>query len=214
MADLIRVSILGLMPGGEEWSVNPVWSLNLQEGNVTLTQDELNTMAAAINAVVVPTGVRAAMIAANTITGVRLEARTVAGVLEAQAEAGRTPVAGTGTMPHPYQTSVVLSLRTAHPGPSGRGRMYWPATGFSMGAGTLRLDPTTLTAFVAGMKSYLALIDNAIATVEPNGTALMVWSRKNQALYDVNLLEAGDVADVQRRRRDQLVEARTSTLYP
>lgn len=214
MADLLRVSILGLLPGSEEWSVNPVWSLGGDVGGVDVTQGQLNTIATAINGITVPTGVRNMFNAQTSIVGVRLEARTYAGLLQTQADAGRTPVTGQGAAPHPFQVSACLSLRTSHPGPSGRGRLFFPATGAAISGTTLRIDPTTNSGFVNGAKTYLGLIDTAIKSVFPTGTALVVWSRKNLAVYSVNLLEAGDIFDVQRRRRDSLIEAKNSVVYP
>jgi hypothetical protein len=214
MADLLRVSILGGLAGGEEWSVNPVWSLGGDFGGVDVTQNQLNTIAAAINGIVVPTGLRIMAMASTTVSGVRIEARTKAGLLEAQTEAGRASVGGQGATPHPFQISACLSLRTATPGPSGRGRMFWPATGALIDSTTLRLTTATLSSFVGGAKTYLTAIDSAIDTVFPTGSTLCVWSRKNASLSAVNLVEAGDVLDVQRRRRDQLIEGKNTVIYP
>jgi hypothetical protein len=46
------------------------------------------------------------------------------------------------------------------------------------------------------------------------GTTLVVVSRKNHAAYVVDSINMGNIFDVQRRRRNRLIEARTSTSLP
>lgn len=204
MAGLVRVSILGSMPGGEVWSVNPCYFL-LNEP-VDVTQTEALAIATAVNAITVPTGLRALMNSQTFITGTRVEARVRNGELEAQAEQPRgAALAGTGVSAHPYQTSSVTSLRTPFPGGQGRGRLYWPATGATLLATTLRIDPTVLTTALSAIKTYLTDIQTAVA-VSAGPCALAVWSRTGTALHTVNEIRQGDVADTQRRRRDALTE--------
>jgi hypothetical protein len=136
------------------------------------------------------------------------------GTLETQAEAPKAvPANGTTANAHPFQTSWVVSLRTAYPGASGRGRLYWPATGVTLTAATMRPATSQVTTFLTGVKTYLSTIQaNIDATLD--GVALGVWSRKLQNVHVVNQLQAGDVLDVQRRRRDVLVEQVSSLGYP
>lgn len=213
MADLLRVSLLGQMPTGEEWSVNPVFSVGGDLG-VPVSNVQAQTIATAIAAIAIPTGVRNMQIPATTHTGVRVEARSLSGALESLAEATKATVAtGQGSNPHPFQTSMVTSLRSAHPGASGRGRLYWPATGVALLAGSLRPTTADVVSFLAGVKTYMSLIEAAIEGTL-TGVSLAVWSRKNLDLYPVTSLQMGDVTDVQRRRRDQLVEGYSNTTYP
>jgi len=58
----------------------------------------------------------------------------------------------------------------------------------------------------------LSAIEAAIE-VTLTGVALSVWSRKLSALRTVTSLQAGDVLDVQRRRRDALIENYASVAY-
>jgi hypothetical protein len=213
MADLLRVSIIGAMPGGEEWSVNPVYSIGGDFGTpVSATQAQ--TIATAIAAIAVPTGILAQVASSTTFQGCRVEARSLAGVLESQAEgikAVATP--GSGGSGKPFQTSAVSSLRTARAGASGRGRLYWPVTGISLATATLRPSAADMTSLTSGVKTYLSGIQTAIdATLD--GVALAVWSRKLLDLFVVTSIQMGDVLDVQRRRRDQLIESYTTVSYP
>ena len=145
MVGYLRVSVVGDMPGGEVWSVNPVY---LCGPELPPTYESLITIATAINSITVPAGLLATMNSNCHVTGVRLESRNGDGSLYAVYEAPRSvPQTGTGTSVHPYQTSLVLSLRTNRAGGSGRGRLYWPATGVALTPSTMRVTNSALTSF-------------------------------------------------------------------
>lgn len=210
MAEVLKVSILGSGLNGEVWSVNPVFHLTTEP---TLTFEQLNTICTAINAITVPTGLRAFFPPQVAITGVRIEQRESEGTLVAQLEQQRaTAVVGTGNAPHPIQTSIVLSLITARAGASGRGRLYWPASGVALDSNTLRFGSGVVTGFLTDMETYLSAIQAAIEATTTDAP-LAVWSRKTLGTFSVVRLRAGDVPDVQRRRRDALVETYRSLDY-
>lgn len=205
MADLIRVSLMGAMPSGEEWSVNPCYMLF---GGAVVTDAEAQAAAVAIAAITWPSSLRASNVPGVNMSSVRVEARTEAGVLQSLGEAARsTPSAGNGSTGHPFQTALVSSLRTQHAGASGRGRLYWPATSANINAADLRLNSASQAELVAEIASYLEGIKDAIATAIGADAWLAVWSRKNNTCYSVNRIEVGNVLDTQRRRRDTLVES-------
>lgn len=212
MAEVLRVSLQGQLPGGEVWSVNPCYHLLTEPPGITASQ--LLTVATAMNARTISTGITAMMNVGTLITGVRLEARSRAGVLEAQADQPRAvAVPGTGATTHPLQVSIVASLRTGFPGARGRGRLYFPATGPSLVSGSGRFTGPNVNSFILGVKTLLSgFTADILPTLGAND--LVVWSRTGTALHEVTSLRAGDVPDVQRRRRDQLVEVYTPTTYP
>lgn len=214
MADLLRVTIKGSMPSGEEWSINPVWSIGGDFG-APVSSTQANTIAVAIAGVTVPAALLASVASSCNVSGARVEARDVDGSLESIGEAVKgTPTPGGSTAsPKTFQSSVVISLRTAHAGASGRGRLYWPGTGATTTNATLRLASTTVDTYLAGAKTYLSGIQAAI-DVTLDGVALAVWSRKNADLYVVNQLQMGDVLDTQRRRRDAAVETYSTVVFP
>lgn len=209
---VIRTSILGTMPGGEVWSVNPTFFCLDEPADVTAA--EALAIAVAINAITVPTGLRAAFNNATAITGVRVEARDSDGTLRALAENTRgTPIVGTGIAAHPYQTSWVTSLRSTYPGGQGRGRLYWPATGVAIAAATLRPDSTGTGQMLSGVRQYLVAIQAAVAA-SAGPVDLAVWSRTGTAFHKITTIRQGDVLDTQRRRRDTLTESFTELGYP
>lgn len=213
VARVLRVSIVGLLPGGEEWSVNPTYAIGGDFG-VDVTPQQAQTIATAISAITIPTGLAQQWASGVSWTGCRVEARELTGGLVTQAEAPKAvPTAGTSAQVHPFQTAWVSSMRTAHPGARGRGRLYWPAHGVTLTAGTFRPGTSQTSTFISAVKTFLSSINTAI-DVTLDGVSLAVWSRVNADIYPVTQIQVGDVLDVQRRRRDTLVEAITSTTFP
>lgn len=215
MANLIKVSYGGAMPTGEEWSVNPVFMLGDGSTPIEVNQTMIQAVATAIAAITLP----AALV--NTFNGnsnagvVRCEARKRTGELEVLAEATKaTPTPGSGAQAHPFQTAIVCSLRTTTPGGRGRGRLYWNATGQAINTSDLRVASATTTSIVAGFKTFLSGMSAAIVTPVGGSAPLAVWSRLNSTLAPVTELRVGNVLDTQRRRRDALTEAFSTTTYP
>jgi hypothetical protein len=209
---VVKVSVLGTMPGGEVWSVNPNFFLLDEPADVSAA--EALAIATAVDAIAMPSNLRITMNAQTFFTGTRVEARDRNGLLQALGEHTKsTPVAGLGTTPHPYQTSTVTSLRSAFPGAQGRGRLYWPATGVALVGTTLRMDSSLCGLFLTAVKSYLASIQAAVAA-SAGPASLTVWSRTGSAFHAVTTMRQGDVLDTQRRRRDALSESYSELSYP
>ena len=210
-SEVLKVSITGTLPNNEVWSINPCFMLTTDP---EVTWDQLNTLATSINALSPGTVTKNAWSTETRITGVKLEARRRDGTLQVQLEQTRgTAVVGTGTSAHPNQTSAVISLRSAFPGPSGRGRLYIPATGVLISAVTGRFGAGINSQLALEMKTYLSGIESAIQPVL-GANDLVVWSRTGTAFHAVNRILCGDVPDTQRRRRDKAIETYYSTTYP
>lgn len=212
-SQILRVSIRGALPGGEVWSVNPCWEVNGQVGDI-VTAGQAQTLATAIANVAYPTALTQAMSAGTTVSSIRVEGRRLDGALEVQAEAALLGLTnGTGAQAHPYQTAIVLSLRTPGVGASSRGRMYWPATAQSLDATTLRLTTSNANSLLTGFKTFLSGVETAIHVTLPEAN-LTVWSRSTQNFHNVNGLQLGNILDTQRRRRDRLIEGYVGVSFP
>lgn len=203
----VRVSILGASPGGEVWSINPVFDPTGEFPG--WNQANADAAIVAINALTIPLTLLQCLSTALTVTGSRLEVRddgndSLIGISEG---ARTTAQSGTGTPRLPAQGALVASLRTNTPGASGRGRLYWPAVGASIDT-NLRLSSPTTAAFAADMKTYLNNIAGALAASFTSiGFNLAVRSRATQTTPHVARIQVGNVFDTQRRRRDNIPEA-------
>lgn len=204
VADIIRASIHGTMPSGEVWSINPTFVVNAHSA---VTGSELIAAAVVICGSTLPTGLRNVMSDRVSWTGVILEARTFSGTLEARGEALRgAPVAGLTQPKLPFQSAMVASMQTIVPGGRGRGRLYWPALDVTLDPTTLRIPTATITAFLAGMETFMRTIEGALDAEVDGGTTLAVWSRASSSAAHVTKWRGGDVLDTQRRRRDAIPE--------
>lgn len=203
----IRCSILGASPGGEVWSINPVFDPT-GEFPGPVDQSSLDDAAEAIAGRAPGTQLLGFLSTALSITGVRLEARDdlTDDLLSLSIYTKTAPLNGTTTPLRSAQDALVVSLRTNTPGASGRGRLYWPAVGSAVDGG-LRFSDSAITNALSEMATYLHAIETDLNTAFAGlGFDLAVRSRATKTTPHVNQLRIGNVPDVQRRRRDSLIE--------
>lgn len=130
------------------------------------------------------------------------------GIVTQVAEVTGLNHAGTGNMSKVPQTALVISYLTGRPGRSYRGRAYWPACGATISTSTGRLTSPS-TNLVA--TSFLDLTDQVIDSCPgANAVVPVVYSGKLNLVTPVTQYSVGDVLDTQRRRRDTLVETRST----
>ena len=198
----------GTSQGGEVWSCGLSYT-----GAVALfTQASLQAWAQGIADFIeaMPTtnaGLIDLLSAQGAVTTVRCETRQVDDSLLLAAEAPLTPAkSGLGTCDKVFQSTACFSLRTAIPGRSYRGRFYWPAWQFTNTA-AMRFSTVDQGVMVASFVSLNNGILAAQEAAEPGvDAALCVRSRLLNEETLVTSVAVGDVPDVQRRRRDDLVE--------
>lgn len=134
--------------------------------------------------------------------GSKVQLFTPAGALLETDESFIAPVPGTVTGPGlPYGVAICMTMRTAVYGRSGRGRMYLPAPAASNLNVSGRLAGTNNDYYAEQVATY------AGTPVTPDivgGVVSLTTLTWNQ----LTAVECGDVLDSQRRRRDNLVEAR------
>ena len=108
--------------------------------------------------------------------------------------------------PLPRQIAVVVSQRTATPGPKGRGRSYWPAPAVSSVAAGGAMSSAFQTALLAALNTayngYNTAARRAVVLSGNGGTSLVA--------RPITLIQVGNIFDTQRRRRTNLVESRLS----
>lgn len=209
------VRILGSLPGGEVWSVNPKYGPG-PAGLKTSYEDLLawaNGIVGLNSALIFTAQLRNLLSSAAAITAIRCEYRNSAGDLVQAAEAVPTsPIPGVGNASKPFQTSLVSSLLTGRPGRSYRGRLFWPALGAAIGTTDLRIADVALQGYTAAISTFL---EQVASIGEPeNDAVLSVVSPTLSVVTPVTQISCGDVLDVQRRRRDSLIEGRVTVEYP
>lgn len=102
----------------------------------------------------------------------------------------------------PFQVAPVVSFRTALKSRSGRGRIYSPSMAVTQIANG-RMIPAAQTALADGAQDMLqALVAGGLAPV--------IYHRTTGTTTNITSIDVGDVFDTQRRRRNKLIEARTS----
>ncbi len=208
MATILEVSLYGSMPSLERWSVNPCYILFF---DTPLTVPQLQSLGSAVEAVALPTAASNFMSSAVAMTGVRFiqRALTTGNLLSAADVPFNTPKPGGGNASKPFQTSVVLSLRTDDTRPRGKGRLYWPALSAVIDNASLRILNVTALAYLTGLRAYFTALRDAIDNALPGGPGLSNWcvySRRYNSQAPVTTLMVGDLLDVQRRRRDKAPE--------
>ena len=192
----------GALPGGERWATGHHFT---GAGTVGDVLTDAVTSAGLLwngNGSTIP-GLITHYTAATTLTSVVVyELDESSGKASARAEQGVTHV-GTGTgSPLPQEVAVCATLRTATPGPRGRGRSFLPPPVVADVLATGRLDSLAAGDFAESLAGYLS---NMVASSwSPVLFTPGIPSR------DIITVDVGDVFDAQRRRRDKLVETRTS----
>jgi hypothetical protein len=203
MPSYARVSILGAFTGGEVWSINPVFDPTGEFPG--WNQANADAATAAIDALTIPSSLLTLLSSSASITGCRLEVRDSAtdALIGISIHARGAAVPGSAAPKMPSQAALVLSVRTDT-----------PASGATI-ATTFRLSIPTSTQFVTDMKTYLTAVQGALAASFPTiGFSLAVRSQTKKTTPHATRIQAGDIIDTQRRRRDRLVESYTSVVFP
>lgn len=207
-----RVILNGNTPApGEVWSVGTSWI----GPNTEIPFPDLKAWADGIAAAIVALSgntLISILSATGSITEIRVEQRDVVTdeLIQAAESTLATPKVGSGPATKTLQTSAVISLITAQPGRSYRGRVYWPAWAYT---------PTATMLFNSGdMTAWLTAFDNLHDLIKAQALVVdaayqMVLAVRSRLLHESNevlTLAVGNVPDVQRRRRDALAEAYTT----
>lgn len=191
---LYRHRLEGTFPG-------EVWSFGIYtDSNLSVAASQSAWMTGITNFWAEATALFSADVAATRAVTVELDPATgkqLTGAENTRADVG-TSVAET----LPFQCAPVVSLRTATLSRAGRGRFYAPSLAVDQVAGGRLLTAARDSLADAG----LALVQGLTAA----GGNVVIYHRSLGTTTPVTSLDVGDVIDTQRRRRNQLVEARTS----
>lgn len=204
----LKQTVSGSLPGGEVWSCG----ISFNYAQTSLVDETAllqfnNLCIARWRAAMLDTDFRfsTGVVALNLVTrAVNPQGKTITLVEGPVVEQG-----GGGLSPGmPNQIAMVLSLITSVPGAKGRGRLYLPLLGQTVG--TNGRVPTANVTAVAGACQELVngLNTDGAAVYDDDSVYAIVASGVGQGLNSrVDRIRVGDVLDDQRRRRDALQES-------
>lgn len=191
---LYRHRLEGTFPG-------EVWSFGLYtDSSLSLAAMQSQWMTGITNFWATATALFCTDVETTRATTVELDPATgkqLTGAEDTRADAGTS----TATC-LPFQCAPVVSLRTATLSRAGRGRFYAPS---------LAVDQVAAGRMLTTARDTLA--DAALDLVQgltSAGGNVVIYHRATGTTSLVTSLDVGDVIDTQRRRRNKLVEARTS----
>lgn len=191
---LYRHRLEGTFPG-EQWSFG-VYT----DSNLSVTAMHSQWMTGITNFWGTATALFCTDVQTTRATTVELDPAT--GRQLTGAESTRTD-AGTSTATClPFQCAPVVSLRTATLSRAGRGRFYAPS---------LAVDQVDAGRMTTTARDTLAdAAEDLLTGLTSAGGTVVIYHRASGTTTPVISLDVGDVIDTQRRRRNQLIEARTS----
>lgn len=206
-----RVIISGSIGAGERWQTGVAFTGSVAAPeDVVNSQDELNAWATGIASYITTANlndIRQTMSGVTKIESVVTQYKAGNDLVLTSAPKAPAPYTGSGTQFNVPQTAWVASLLTNSPGARHRGRMYWPGTGIPFSS-TMRIPSTNLLA--AEVVEFIqAMADEATPTV----LRPCIYSPTYDEVTPVTRVRVGDVADTQRRRRDNLVEVYSEALF-
>ena len=191
---LYRHRLEGTFPG-EQWSFG-VYT----DSNLSVTAMHSQWMTGITNFWSTATALFCTDVETTRATTVELDPAT--GRQLTGAESTRTDAGTSEATCLPFQCAPVVSLRTATLSRAGRGRFYAPS---------LAVDQVDAGRMTTTARDTLAdAAEDLLTGLTSAGGTVVIYHRASGTTTPVISLDVGDVIDTQRRRRNQLIEARTS----
>lgn len=133
-------------------------------------------------------------------------------VLKVDGTAVLTSTPGTGSGAHPGYVACCISMLTAFPGRSKRGRMYLPATAYPVNGTTAQWSTAaTAVTTVTNLASHLVNSAHTPGWGSPASFSPVVLSKILGSTEDIISLRCDSIPDTQHGRTRALVAAATAT---
>lgn len=133
-------------------------------------------------------------------------------VLSVDGTAALTSTPGTGSGSHPLYVACCVSMLTAFPGRSKRGRMYLPATAYPVNGATGQWSTAaTATTTVTNLASHLVNSAHTPGWGSPASFSPVVLSKTLGSTEDIVSLRIDSIPDTQHGRTRKLVAVAVAT---
>lgn len=196
---LVRATLSGTLGSSEVWATS-FWLDGYEEAEIDAAAAA--TVIAGGGGPAWTTAVSAAMSSGDAITAFDMYYYAGGTSATRHSHAAVTGRVGTGASPHPKQIALAVSLRSANSSRSGRGRMFFPATGIPM-ATTGLVSGTAHTGIASTLRDFFNTL--RAGTVTP-----VVVSQTQSIARPVVSVDVDTVPDTIRARRARIVGTRTS----
>ncbi len=211
---LYRFNITGTVPGGDQ-QVHTVW-MRADPATATagvlqgLTDRVRDKWAETINGGTgLPLGLATKLAAETVYTSVSGYSVDAFGRATTQAEAlFAAGVKGTATSAVPPQVALVVTLLTARPGRSGRGRLFLGGFAGSNVLTSGRYAPAARDAVADAMAGFYTRLRDLQGTADLFRPVVVSPTLGDS--FKISKIAVGDVFDTMRSRRNALVEAKVS----
>lgn len=197
----------GGLPSGE------VWSCGIRATGLLTQQADLDAMTQAFAdrwsamATTLATSVNHTWSPGTGFDGVTGRVVSAAGVTILQSERSpATPINyGTVVNKMPTQAATVVTLLTAAPGRTGKGRIYLPLLGHTLNTNARITNISTISVAV---KTFMDTLHTAWFSIGGDRLAVASQGGNNSSPVTRPIvgIRVGDVVDTQRRRRDSIAE--------
>jgi hypothetical protein len=213
----------GTLGTTEVWNTTINWGIFgilPDDPNQALTDGLLAALLTATTSATYPVDFKTALSTAGKFTGYRVDLMSEADkVLSTSVGDMATPITGTGSPSKTSADCIVISLRTPKPGPSGRGRWYFPALAQTLNYGNFTTNSPTADNMALAARTWLNAMGTAmngywIGLASALRVVLSVRSVKLHQNNNVVRIQVGSVMDTQRRRRDNIPETYVTYTYP
>lgn len=214
-ANTLRLSVRGTLLGPDIFD----WSMWFTPSGAATVPTDAATAAALLAEIMgastwtaLMTAVRGLIHSADAITSIAQYTYPTGGTHAATAVNSPVTLAGTGaTRLLPNQCAMVVSLRSPFAGRNNRGRFYLPTTaGGLTQANTSQFASTQTSGQAAAVANFLSHMNGAsFANLDGESLRPCVSSRASSALISSVVVDS--VIDTQRRRRNKVTPAVTST---
>lgn len=217
--DVVKFTMFGTIRSVQSWSAGMWWGTSGFPAGFTYGQDQINGLRDSTDLQgywnTFMTHFKEQLSSRAVCSGIRYDLYSGnSRASKATAEyIPASPWTGSSDQVMPSEVALCFSAYTGDPGPSGRGRFYWPVPGASLATSTGGFDISTATTLLTDYSTFVAAVAAHSFDDEHSGTyglypSLASWEKGTN--HAVTTLKVDTRFDSQRRRENKLPVSRVS----